>query len=266
MPLQKYAEQLERLYVKYARRRYVHPDPLELLYGYEDPCDREVAGLVAALLAYGRVKQILRSASGVLDRLGPRLARAVSDAKPAQLERTFAEFRHRFQTSRELVPLLVGIRGVIHRHGSLGQCFSAGADKRETTVLPALQHFVGEINVGAKGRCGHLLPDPARGSACKRLHLYLRWMVRRDRVDPGGWDAVSPAGLIVPLDTHMHQLCTTMGVTKRKSATLTTALEATAAFRAICPDDPVRYDFALTRLGIRSDTNPEEFFSQGELH
>ena len=86
-------------------------------------------------------------------------------------------------------------------------------------------------------------------------------MVRRDDVDPGGWDDVSPALLIVPLDVHMHRIARRLGATARKSADLRAAMETTAAFRGICPDDPVRYDFALTRLGIHPETDMEEFLA-----
>ena len=106
-----------------------------------------------------------------------------------------------------------------------------------------------------------LLPSPSAGSACKRLNLFLRWMVRQDNVDPGGWDSVSPAKLIIPLDTHMHRIGRRLGLTPRRQADLRTAIEITEGFRGICPSDPVRYDFALTRLGIRRDEGVEDFLS-----
>ena len=98
---------------------------------------------------------------------------------------------------------------------------------------------------------GHLLSDPARGSTCKRLHLYLRWMVRTDAVDPGGWTAVRPAQLLVPVDVHMHRIGRALGFTRRAQPSGRATEDITAAFRRLSPDDPVRYDFALTRLGIR---------------
>jgi len=262
MPLTKHADALERLYEQYNRRCYVHPDPLEFLYRYPDVRDREVAGLIAALLAYGRVKQILRSVRWVLDRLGASPGESLRRMSPADLPVRFAGFRHRFQTSGELVALLRGMQRALRRHGSLEACFLGEYDQADETVLPALCGFVHVLDAGAGGKCGQLLPDPRKGSACKRLHLFLRWMVRRDEVDPGGWDSVPPDRLIVPLDTHMHRVALTLGATKRKSACIGAAGEMTAAFRRICPDDPVKYDFALTRLGIRPELNMDEFFSQ----
>ena len=250
MPLRRHAGMLEELYCRLNRRRYVHPDPLEFLYDYDDPSDREVVALVASSLAYGRVAQILKSVRCVLQRMGSQPFRFLRDASATSLRRDFAGFRHRFNTGEELAALLLGAKGVIERCGSLRGCFTAAMNGDDETVLPALSVFVKELAVG---RCGHLLPDPARRSACKRLNLFLRWMVRSDAVDPGGWEAVSAAKLIVPLDTHMHRTALALGATRRKAADMRTALEITDAFRRIVPDDPVRYDFALTRLGIREE-------------
>lgn len=251
MPLRPHADMLEGLYRDLNRRCYVHPDPLEFLYDYDDPADREVVGLLASSLACGRVAQILKSVRYVLRRMGPRPARFLRNASEASLGRDFAGFRHRFSDGANVSAMLLGAAGVIERYGSLRNCFAAGLHDSDETVLPALSAFVRELS-GA-GRCGHLLPDPAGRSACKRSNLFLRWMVRCDDVDPGGWDAVPAAKLIVPLDTHMHRIGLALGATRRKTADMRTALEITDAFRRIMPEDPVRYDFALTRLGIRSD-------------
>ena len=97
-----------------------------------------------------------------------------------------------------------------------------------------------------------LLAAPKDGSACKRLLLYLKWMVRRDDVDPGGWTVLTPKDLLIPTDTHMHNIALQLGLTKRKQADFKTALEITNSFARVNPEDPTRYDFVLTRFGIRS--------------
>lgn len=247
---------LEGLYRRLTRRDLVHPDPLELLYSYDDVRDREIAGLVASALAYGRAAQIQRSARAVLDAMGsPRSF--VERAGPGAMRRAFAGFRHRWSTGDEVAALLAGAAAVVARHGSLGACLAAHAAKGDEDVLGATAGLVAELSGPGGGECGSLLPLPCRGSACKRLHLWLRWMVRRDAVDPGGWDGIPPARLIVPLDTHMHRIARGLGLTDRASADLATARQVTHAFARFAPDDPVRYDFALTRLGIRDDLDPE---------
>jgi uncharacterized protein (TIGR02757 family) len=262
MPLVRHRDILEALYRDVNHRRYVHPDPLEFLYAYRQPADREIVAMIASSLAYGRVAQILKSVSNVLERIGPHPAEYLAETAPGAIRKTMRGFKHRFSTGREVAGMLSGVQSVISKHGSLGACFAKGVSTDDATILGAMKAFVAEITEAAGEDCGHLLPDPARGSACKRLCLMLRWMVRSDRVDPGGWSGIPPAKLLVPLDTHMHRIATGLGATKRKSADMRTVIEITEAFRRLVPDDPVRYDFALTRLGIRSDMDVEAFLDR----
>ena len=250
MPLRPHRQRLEALYETYNDPAEVHPDPLEFVHRYDAAADREVVALVASCLAYGRVEQILRSVSAVLDSMGDSPARYLLDAGDGRLRRELAGFRHRFSDGWQLACLLRGAKEAIARYGSLHKAFASGPRTAESTIMPALARFTGLLR-SLGGECGHLLPDPAAGSACKRLNLMLRWMVRRDRVDIGDWSAVRPAALLVPLDTHMHRIGLELGLTRRRSADLAAAEEVTAAFRAISPDDPVKYDFALTHLAMR---------------
>ncbi|HQK95229.1 MAG TPA: TIGR02757 family protein [Armatimonadota bacterium] len=236
---------LDGLYDRYNRRDRVHPDPVGFLYAYENPLDREIAGLVASCLAYGRVAQIHRSVADALSRLG-RPASLLSGATPDDLHRIFDGFRHRFCSGEDLVPLLWGVRGVLDEFGSLERAYCAGG-------RGGLAAWVGRIERAAGAPLGHVLPSPAAGSACKRLNLFLRWMVRHDDVDPGGWERVSPASLRVPLDVHMHRIGRRLGFTRRAQADHRTVEEVTQAFREVAPHDPVRYDFALARSAMVGD-------------
>jgi len=244
---------LEHLYRTLNRREFVHPDPLELVYEYEAAQDRELVGLLASALAYGRVAQILASARSVLGRLGERPGRFVMSEPAETIRRSVGGIRHRFTASAEIGDLLVGVGRIMRKHGSLENCFSAGIDAGDKTTELPLRRFVKELESAVGMRPASLLPLPERGSACKRLHLFLRWMVRNDDVDPGVWKTIDPGMLIVPLDTHMHRIARQLGLTARNQADLRTALDVTGAFREFAADDPVRYDFALTRIGIRPD-------------
>jgi uncharacterized protein (TIGR02757 family) len=172
------------------------------------------------------------------------------DAGRAELESVYRGFRHRWIRGGDLAAMLAGVKDAMGAYGSLRELFYAKLDERDEDVGCALSRFVEEIHGRSSGFPSCLLSSPAMGSACKRLQLFLRWMVRRDDVDPGGWSEVSPRMLIVPLDTHMFRICGALGFTKRAQADLKTAREATEGFRRIVPEDPVRYDFALTRLGM----------------
>ncbi len=255
-------ERLEGLYALYNHREFVHPDPLEFLYGYPDPLERELVGLIASSLAYGRVVQILKSVGFVLERMGPSPRAFLMESSPKEIIAVFSGFRHRFTTGEDMAAMLLGARDVIGRYGSLYECFMDCYNEHEETVLPALSMLVGHFDCNLRNQKNSLLPSPHRGSACKRLNLFLRWMVREDRVDPGGWPGIPASKLVVPIDTHMHRICLDLNMTRRKQADMRTAIEITHSFREMAPDDPVRYDFALTRLGIRKDADLEMFLRE----
>lgn len=243
---------LEALYRRYHRRELVHPDPLEFLYRYKDPADREAAGFIAASLAYGRVAQILASVEKALAPLGPHPAEFLAGASVRELDGLCCGFVHRFCTDDDLSRLLTALGGLIRGHGSLGRAFAAGFDPSDENVLPPLARFVALLREQGFPAKNHLVADPEGQSAVKRLHLFLRWMVRQDEVDPGGWDFVPRSRLIVPLDVHMLRQAQGLGLTSRRTADRKTAVEITRSLSRFCPEDPVKYDFALTRPGILS--------------
>lgn len=245
-------ESLEDLYMKYNRKAFIHPDPLEFVHHYSDPVDREVAAWIASSLAYGRVQQILKSVAQILERMGPSPGGLLLLEDRRSLLTMFKNFKHRFTDGPEIAGFLGSIGDAIKRYGSLEACFLSGYRNDDPDILPALANFVEILQCGCSDSRGSMfLPAPLKGSACKRLHLFLRWMVRKDDVDLGVWKGVDRAKLIIPLDTHMFRIARGFHLTARKQADMRTALEITRAFRTVCPEDPVKYDFALTRLGIR---------------
>ncbi|QTA82039.1 CHP02757 [Desulfonema limicola] len=248
-------QKLEFLYKKYNCRKYVHPDPLEFLYNYNELQDREIAGIIASSLAYGRVAQILKSVSHVLDIMGKSPAEFVRNASVKSLDEQFKGFKHRFATGAHISAMLMGAKKIIQEYGSLYECFLSCMNKNDNTIIPGLVVFSEKLS--ACGEPGHLVPLPQKGSACKRMNLFLRWMVRKDEVDPGGWEEISCKKLIIPLDVHMYNISLKLGLTKRKQANMKTALEITSGFTKLVPHDPVKYDFALTRFGIRDDISYE---------
>jgi uncharacterized protein (TIGR02757 family) len=231
------------------------PDPLETVRRYDDPLDREVAGLVAAAFAYGRADIIVRSVTTILERMGPSphgyLARELA---PAEAHVRFRGFSHRFHKTRDLVALLTCLAGAIRKHGSLGGLFASVHDARDRDVRASLARFASAIHSHASPRAPRslrfLVSSPADGSACKRMNLYLRWMVRRISPDLGQWTFVDPSQLVIPLDTHVHRISTFLGLNHRKAADWKTARALTDVLATFDPADPVRYDFAICRLGV----------------
>lgn len=249
--MKKTTRYFDDLYARYNKRALCSPDPLQFLYDYPDKRDREITALTAACFAYGNVKQILKNLNTVFTPMRGRPRAFVLGASAAGLRWTFKDFKYRFTTREELCAFLLAVRRVLKKHGSLEACFLTHYSESDESVLPALRGLARELR--AAGGLSSLVPDPDKNSALKRLNLFLRWMVRQDEVDPGGWDGVPASKLIIPLDVHMHRIARLLGLTKRNAADITTALEISRALKKHCPQDPVKYDFCLTRFGIRDD-------------
>ncbi|MHC4335588.1 MAG: TIGR02757 family protein [Planctomycetota bacterium] len=247
----------EKLYAKNNRRELISPDPLQFVYKYSEPADMEIAGFLAAALAYGRVQQIEKSLTDLFERMGDRPSEFVRNFN-RQKRATLADFKHRFTAGDDISDLLTLLKTVLNRYGDIETFFLRGHDPGEPNIIGALSKFCDSLLAmyakTHRGRVtpglGYLLPRPAAGSACKRLNLFLRWMVRNDHVDPGLWKIIDKAKLIVPVDVHMGRLCRILGLYDRKTVSLTAAVEITRSFAQIDPADPVKYDFALSRVGI----------------
>jgi uncharacterized protein (TIGR02757 family) len=237
----------------------VRGDPVELVHRYSDPVDIEIAGLLCAALAYGRVDLFKPRLSALLLELGPHPGALARDAGAPELLRRAAAFSYRMTGPEDVAALLYGAGRIVREHGSIGAFFSRAyrdrGNLRETLGALVDELLAADFTeiLGQKGptrRLKHLLPHPFRGSACKRLNLYLRWMVRGpDGVDFGLWDVPAEA-LVVPLDTHVHRIGRFVGLTSRKDLSWKTAESVTARLRQLDPRDPVRFDFALSHLGI----------------
>jgi uncharacterized protein (TIGR02757 family) len=229
----------------------IEPDPLQLVLRYDNPLDQEVVGLLAAAFAYGRADIVVRNVSGVLAKMGRSphayLRRGVHPEH-------FAGFTHRFHKAPDLVALLERVAEVLTTYGSLGALFRHCYDERDADIGPSLARFVARILQGANAleakQLRYLLTSPEDKSACKRMNLYLRWMVRRTAPDVGIWRFVDPAKLVMPVDTHIHRIATFLGLNTRNSADWKAARLLTDNLAKFDPADPVRYDFALCRLGI----------------
>jgi len=257
---EKLRDVLERLYRRCNRPRLIKPDPLQFVYGYTDAADMEIAAFLAADLAYGRVQQIEKSLTTLFGLMGESpyaFARNFDRAGRKALK----PFKHRFTTGDDISDLLALLRRVLAEYGSIENFFLQGYDSTDANIVPALTKFCASLSqmyaAEHKGQVSkglqYLLASPERHSPCKRLNLFLRWMVRDDGVDPGLWKSVDKAKLIIPLDVHMGRLCRILGLYSQKTASLTAALKITESFLEIEPADPVKYDFALSRIGILED-------------
>jgi uncharacterized protein (TIGR02757 family) len=235
-------------------------DPIWIVRRYEQPADRETAGFIASALAFGRVQSVLNSADGVLAAMGPSPAAFVRAFDPARHGKAFDHLVHRWTRGRDFAALVWLVHQMHVSHGSIEGFFAEGLARDAVDVGDALESFSTRAmaldrkaiygRARPKPGVGYFFSKPSSGGACKRLNLFLRWMVRHDRVDLGVWLRVKPAQLIVPLDTHVIRLGRCLRLTKLKAPGWRMATDITRALRALDPEDPIRFDFSLCHVGM----------------
>lgn len=249
----------------YASRSQQHlgNDPLQFCHRYRDPADREIAAVVASSFAYGSIVIIMRTLEAVFAGMGKSPRRFVEHFDPQKGIQSFAAFRHRFNDGRDLCALFWAMRQMLEQEGSIQSFFLRGYSHLDSDVGTSLNRYSASVlaldyskvfsthSIPAGSSFPFLFPAPGSGSACKRLCMMLRWLVRSDDgIDLGLWSGISPAQLIIPVDTHISRIGRYLGLTRRKSADWRMAREITAALRLFCPSDPVKYDFSLAHIGI----------------
>ena len=251
---------LDALYLSFD---HVHSatDPVHIVRRYSAAEDREVVGFCAAALAFGRVASVLQSIEALLAIMGPHPAPFVRELVASRSRPRFERLGHRWIRGQDLLALALILKRMLRESGSIEQFFAAGDDPAATDISTALESFSRraletDVSQAYGGRpparlgvC-YFFPRPSAGSACKRLNLFLRWMVRHDAIDLGVWRSVKPSRLIVPLDTHVIRLGQCLRLTTHVTPGWKMAADITAALRAIDPADPVRYDFSLCHVGM----------------
>lgn len=250
---------LEHLYRSFNAPRSAL-DPVEIVRRYPRLDDREVVAFVASGLAFGRVASVMASIEAMCAVLGPHPAEAVRSFNPPVDRARFDPLGHRWTRGRDLAALVWILHRILDTSGSIERFFATGVNAEAPDVELALESFSTRARaIGLKAVYGrvpktpgawYFFSRPSSGSACKRLNLFLRWMVRRDNVDPGGWTSVPARQLVVPLDTHTIRVGRCLRLTRRRSPGWRMATEITAALRALDPEDPVRFDFSLCHLSM----------------
>jgi uncharacterized protein (TIGR02757 family) len=234
-------------------------DPIQIVRRYPHPADREVVGFCAAALAFGRVASVLQSIERLMEVLGPAPATFVREFDPTRDGRAIRPLIHRWTRGDDLVALLIILQQML-RSGSIEHFFAEGLDPAAADLSGALESFstralavdVREAYGNRKGHPGvaYFFPKPSTGSGCKRMNLFLRWMVRKDGVDLGVWSSIPAFKLIVPLDTHVIRLGRCLRLTTYASPGWKMAAQITESLRALDPVDPVKYDFSLCHIGM----------------
>jgi uncharacterized protein (TIGR02757 family) len=249
---------LDTLYTEFNAGHSVS-DPVWTVHRYEGAADREVVAFIASALAFGRVQSVLNSIEGMLAVMGTSPAAFVRGFEPARDRDRFKHLVHRWTNGADFAALAWILRQMIDRSGSIENFFVEGLANDAIDVGEALQSFSTRalaLDVAAvyrrkpKPGVAYFFSRPSSGGACKRLNLFLRWMVREDRVDLGVWKKVRPGQLIVPLDTHIIRVGQCLRLTRFKSPGWRMAADITASLRAIDPVDPIKFDFSICHLGM----------------
>jgi len=250
---------LERLYESF-NLPDAATDPIQIVRRFADADDREIVGFCAASLAFGRVASVLQSIERVLTIMGPHPSAFVRSFDPPRDAPKFSGFVHRWTRGRDVAALLWILRQMLDRSGSIEAFFLEGFDPGAPDVTGAIDSFSSRaLALDLKAVYGrvprrpgvcYFFPRPSAGSGCKRLNLFLRWMVRRDELDLGVWTRVPPSKLVVPLDTHVIRVGRCLELTRYGSPGWRMARDITASLAAIDAADPVKYDFSLCHLGM----------------
>ncbi len=234
----------------------IEPDPLQFPHLFQDEKDIEVMAFIASVFAYGNVKQIVNSLKRFL---------IIANNQPYKFIRSFSRNKelsqnliHRFYSSEDILYLFQLLNVVNNELDSLKKLFISGYDRDDINVKDAITNFSNYFLHKAQNEFGELsrgfkfmFPLPEKGSACKRMNLFLRWMVRKDELDFGLWDEIPTSKLIIPVDTHIARICSQLKLTKRKNVSWQMAEEITENLKKFDPNDPVKYDFAICHIGMR---------------
>lgn len=255
---------LDALVDRFERPAFIEDDPIAVPHAFDDPRDREVIGLYAALLAWGRRDTMLRKLAELCERMRQRPFAFVHDFDPSRDAACLDGFKHRTFQPTDAFHLTRALSALLRRHGSLEAAFAAHLPPEAPDVGPAIEGFSRGVMAAVPEippRLGKHLARPSTGSACKRLCMYLRWMVRPGPVDLGLWTRIRPAQLVVPLDVHTGRQARALGLLMRRQDDWRAAQALTARCRAFAPEDPCRYDFALFGAGAYGVAHPPELLA-----
>lgn len=259
---------LDSLVVRFEQPTFIADDPISIPHGFDDPRDQEVIGLYAALLAWGQRKTILNKMADLCERMQYRPYRFVRDFHPARDAEKLAGFKHRTFQPVDARWFTRNLGAALRQHDTVENLFATKLAEDEETIETAIQGFsegLMAMSPETPRRLQKHLARPATGSACKRLNMYLRWMVRSGPVDLGIWTKIRPDQLVLPLDVHAGRQARALGMVARNQNDWRAALELTAHCCLLCPDDPARYDFAFFGVGAYDEALDPRFTGANTL-
>jgi len=247
---------LDEKVAQYNRPNFIKDDPISLPHSLSKAADREIIGFWVAVLAWGRRASIIKSGKRLLELMDYAPHDFIVNHEEAD-RKAFLDFKHRTFQPTDALYFLHWLQQYYQKEDSLEQAFARHLGPEDEHVGPALLGFERDFFAleEAPQRTRKHIATPARKSACKRLNMFLRWMVRRDEagVDFGLWRQISPAQLLLPLDVHVGRQARALGLLQREKDDWAACLELGQAARALCAEDPAKYDFALFGMGVEGE-------------
>jgi len=257
--MQTFKEKLEKLYNSFDFDKAVKNDPIKFPKRFSNPLDIEISSLISSSFAYGNIKCFCSFLEELFRIMGENPSDFILNFNPAKLIKEL-NIRYRFSSINDIVAFLYVIQFLLKKNSSLQVLFlnqQALTEKHFASypIISGISNFVKEAlkadlsliygkDVKPRGLL-HFFPNPKKGSPCKRINLFLRWMVRNSDIDFGLWNTIKPSQLIIPLDTHIFNVSKKLEITQRNTQTLKTAIDITEFFKKINPEDPLKYDFVL---------------------
>ncbi|HEX2867866.1 MAG TPA: TIGR02757 family protein [Ignavibacteriales bacterium] len=243
---------------RYFDKSQISPDPLEFLHLYKDGKDIEAIGIISSVFAYGRVEQIISVLTRLNDLMEHKPYDFIVNYRYEEDASVFNGIKHRFYTSEDIALLFHILHRAYTSYDSLKELFLLYYFEKENNLKESVSFFARNLlNLsGLKGSnitpgLRFMFPDPMLGSACKRMNLFLRWMVRQDELDFGLWCEIPKNKLVIPVDTHVARICRELHLTHRKNVSWQMAEEITENLKTFDSYDPVKYDFAICHIGMR---------------
>ena len=249
--MQNLKEILDELVKKYETTEFIKNDPVGFLHKFETKQDIEIAGIISSALAYGKREAFIEKLKIIYSILGDSPYDFCMEFDKNKYEKYFQNFKYRFNTGADIICLLEKLHFFYRGNNSLESFVEkmlANSENKAKQAVAIISDMLCE-NICEKSYC-YLFPHPKANSACKRLNLFLKWMVRKSCVDRGIWEVLKPSDLIIPLDVHVAKVSRHLKLTSRKSNDWQTAEEITSKLREFDANDPVKYDFALFDIGI----------------
>lgn len=260
---------LEKFYKDFDFQERLKHDPIEFPHRYSRQEDIEIAAFIASSFAYGKVGLFKPVIEKILQPGGKHPASFILNFDLKRDKKYLKDIKYRFSTEDDVLCYVYMLSNALKEWGSLKDLFTNHYSSGHEDIKEALTAFAGYFlsrntskiygkNIKPLGLT-HLFPSPTKGSACKRLNLFLRWMVRTRDIDFGIWDEIPPSKLIIPLDTHIARISRCIGLTKRAASDWKTAKEITESLKRFDPNDPIKYDFALCHQGISGACKGRKF-------